>query len=243
MATCVRAATVMSSDPRLELLTRGTITIKGRMPWSSNVTLLAELALEGRVGLAVYKPGRGERPLWDFPPALYKREIAAYHLSEALGWDLVPLTVPREGPLGEGSLQLFVQADFEQHYLTLLEREEHRAQLQRICLFDLLANNADRKSGHCLLGADGRIYAIDNGLTFHVEPKLRTVIWDFAGEPIPPELLAAVGRLLDAGIPDALAELLSADERRVLGSRGKALARAKRFPKDASGARYPWPLV
>jgi uncharacterized repeat protein (TIGR03843 family) len=233
----------MSSDPALELLSRGAISIKGRMPWSSNVTLLAELSLGDASGLAVYKPERGERPLWDFPSGLYKREIAAYRLSEALGWGLVPLTVPREGPLGDGSLQLFVDADFEQHYLTLLERAEHRAQLQQICLFDLLSNNADRKSGHCLLGPDGRIYAIDNGLTFHVDPKLRTVIWDFAGDPIPPDLLRAIERLLDRGIPDALAELISADEQRVLRARGKALARAKRFPKDATGARYPWPLV
>jgi uncharacterized repeat protein (TIGR03843 family) len=233
----------MSSDPALELLTRGAISIKGRMPWSSNVTLLAEVALGEATGLAVYKPERGERPLWDFPPGLYKREIAAYRLSEALGWSLVPLTVPREGPLGEGSLQLFVEADFEQHYLTLLERQEHRPQLQQICVFDLLANNADRKSGHCLLGPDGHIYAIDNGLTFHVEPKLRTVIWDFAGEPIPRALLAAIERLVDAGLPETLAPLLSADEQRVLCARGKALARAKRFPKDASGARYPWPIV
>lgn len=233
----------MSSDPALDLLTRGAISIKGRMPWSSNVTLLAELSLGDTSGLAVYKPERGERPLWDFPSGLFKREIAAYRLSEALGWGLVPLTVPREGPLGEGSLQLFVDADFEQHYMTLLERAEHRARLQQICLFDLLSNNADRKSGHCLLGPDGRIYAIDNGLTFHVDPKLRTVIWDFAGEPIPRELLAAIERLLDSGIPDALAELITADEQRVLRARGKALARTKRFPKDATGARYPWPLV
>ena len=219
------------------------MSIKGRMPWSSNVTLLAELSLGETTGLAVYKPERGERPLWDFPSGLYKREIAAYRLSEALGWGLVPLTVPREGPLGEGSLQLFVEADFEQHYLTLLERPEHRAQLQQICLFDLLANNADRKSGHCLLGPDGRVYAIDNGLTFHVEPKLRTVIWDFAGEPIPRAMLGAIERLLDAGPPEALAALLSAGEQQRLGARGKALARAKRFPKDASGARYPWPIV
>src|SRR5262249_5493205 len=163
---------------------------------------------------------------------------------EALGWGLVPLTVPREGPLGDGSLQLFVDADFEQHYLTLLERGEHRDQLQQICLFDLLSNNADRKSGHCLLGPDGRIYAIDNclpapaartyardnGLTFHVAPKLRTVIGDFAGEPIPSRLLRAIERLLDGGIPDELAELITADEQRVLRARGKALARTKRFP-------------
>jgi uncharacterized repeat protein (TIGR03843 family) len=233
----------MSRDPALELLTRGIISIKGRMPWSSNVTLLAELALAKVTALAVYKPLRGERPLWDFPPGLGKREVAAYRLSEALGWGLVPPTVLREGPHGEGSLQLFVQADFEQHYLTLLERPEHREQLQQICVFDLLTNNADRKSGHCLLGPDGRLYAIDNGLTFHVEPKLRTVIWDFAGEPIPRAMLDALQRLLACGLPPGLVELIAEDEQKALFARGRALIRRARFPKDASGARYPWPLV
>jgi len=232
----------MSCD-ELEFLTCGEISIKGRLPWSSNVTLLAELTHGEKNGLAVYKPLRGERPLWDFPPGLFKREVAAYRLSEALGWALVPPTILREGPLGPGSLQLFIQADFEQHYLTLLEREELRAQLMRICLFDLLANNADRKSGHCLLGPGDRIYAIDNGLTFHVEPKLRTVIWDFGGEPIPGDMVAALRHLIDRGIPDALAELIEPDEREALLARGKALARRARFPKDASGMRYPWPLV
>jgi hypothetical protein len=233
----------MSSDRALELLTRGAISIKGRMPWSSNITLLAELALDGVTSLAVYKPERGERPLWDFPPGLGKREVAAYRLSEALGWGLVPPTVLRDGPHGEGSLQLFVQADFEQHYLTLLERPEHRERLQQICVFDLLTNNADRKSGHCLLGEDGRIYAIDNGLMFHVDPKLRTVIWDFAGERIPRPLLRTIEHLLDRGLPADLVELIAEDEQRALLKRGHALVRTARFPKDASGARYPWPLV
>ena len=116
--------------------------------------------------MAVYKPARGERPLWDFPPGLYRRELAAYLLSEALGWGLVPPTILRDGPLGEGSLQLFVPADFEQHYFTLLERPEHHDALQAICLFDLLANNADRKSGHCLLGRGRPLWAIDHGLAF-----------------------------------------------------------------------------
>jgi len=232
----------MLSD-ELEFLSRGEISIKGRMPWSSNVTLLAELTDGTRNGLAVYKPGRGERPLWDFPPELFRREVAAYRLSQALGWGLVPPTVLRDGPLGLGSLQLFIQADFEQHYLTLLESAEHREQLQKICLFDLLANNADRKSGHCLLGPDGRIYAIDNGLTFHVEPKLRTVIWDFGGEPIPGDLILALRQLVNRGLPGPLAELIEADEQEALLARGKALAKRGRFPKDASGMRYPWPLV
>jgi uncharacterized repeat protein (TIGR03843 family) len=154
----------------------------------------------------------------------------------------VPLTIEREGPLGDGSLQRFIAADFEQHYFTIREDASHHDRLRRICVFDLLANNADRKSGHCLLGEDS-VWAIDNGLTFHVEPKLRTVIWDFGGEPIPPALLADVQRLLDADVPDALAALLSRDERRALLERGRHLVAGGVFPIDHSGMRYPWPLV
>jgi uncharacterized repeat protein (TIGR03843 family) len=233
----------MSSDPALDFLRRATISIKGRMPGSSNITLLVELGLGDATALAIYKPERGERPLWDFPSGLHKREVAAYLLSEGLGWGLVPPTVLREGPLGEGSVQLFVHADFEQHYLTLLEQPEHRGQLRQICVLDLLANNADRKSGHCLLGPDGRIYAIDNGLMFHVEPKLRTVIWDFAGEPIPRDIIEAVERIVDDGLPADLDGLLAPDEQRALLARGKAVARRRHFPKDSTGVRYPWPLV
>ena len=239
----VLAATAMSSSDAIEFLSRSAITIKGRMAAASNITLLAELTCDGTTGHGIYKPERGERPLWDFPPGLYKREVAAYRLSEALGWGIVPPTILREGPHGIGSLQLFINADFEQHYFTLLERPEHRAQLMRICLFDLVANNADRKGGHCLLGADDRIYAIDNGLTFHVEPKLRTVIWDFGGEPIPREAIESLRHLLDEGLPEALAELIDPNEQEALLARSKALARRGRFPKDASGMRYPWPLL
>jgi uncharacterized repeat protein (TIGR03843 family) len=233
------------ADPAtaLDVLSRGEVTMKGRLPRSSNATFLVELALDGATALAVYKPERGERPLWDFPPGLYRREIAAYLLSEALGWGLVPPTAPREGPLGEGSLQLFVPADFRQHYFTLLEAAEHRETLQRICLFDLVANNADRKSGHCLLVPDDRIYAIDNGLTFHAEPKLRTVIWDFGEEPIAPALLEDLRRVVSDDLPAALAALLDADEQRALKRRARGLLRAGRYPLDKSGLRYPWPLI
>jgi len=213
------------------------------MPWASNATFLAELTLDAESALAVYKPERGERPLWDFPPGLYKREIAAYHLSEALGWGLIPLTVCRDGPYGEGSLQLFVPADFEQNYFTLREEPEHRERLERICLFDILANNADRKGGHCLLGDDGAVYAIDNGLTFHVDWKLRTVIWDFGGEPIPASLLADVRRLLKRSVPATLGDLLDAGEQKALLARARAVLKAGRFPEDTTGRRYPWPLV
>ncbi|HXJ77971.1 MAG TPA: SCO1664 family protein [Candidatus Methylomirabilis sp.] len=233
----------MSCTNPLEFLARAAIGIKGRMAAASNITLLAELTLDGTTGLGIYKPERGERPLWDFPPGLYKREVAAYRLSEALGWGLVPPTILREGPHGIGSLQLFIEADFEQHYFTLVERPELRAQLMQICLFDLIANNADRKGGHCLLGTDERIYAIDNGLTFHVEPKLRTVIWDFGGEPIPGEAIGSLQRLVHDGLPDQVTELLDPGECAAVLARSKALARRGRFPKDASGMRYPWPLL
>jgi uncharacterized repeat protein (TIGR03843 family) len=229
--------------PALDLLTRGEIALKGRLPRSSNATFLVELTLDDTAGLAVYKPERGERPLWDFPPGLYRREIAAYLLSEALGWGLVPPTAPREGPYGEGSLQLFVPADFRQHYFTLLEQAEHREALRRICLFDLVANNADRKSGHCLYVPEDRIYAIDNGLTFHAESKLRTVIWDFGEEPIEPALLEDLRRALDGRLPAALADLLDPEEQRALKRRARGLLRTGHFPVDRSGLRYPWPLI
>jgi uncharacterized repeat protein (TIGR03843 family) len=169
--------------------------------------------------------------------------VAAYHLSEALGFGLVPPTLLREGPYGPGSLQLFVDAEFEEHYFTLRERPEQRAALTRLCAFDLVANNADRKSGHCLLGRDGRLYAIDNGLCFHAEPKLRTVVWDFAGEPIPEDVRTAASRVAAEGLPGPLAELLGSEERGALLARARALAAAERFPEDSTGMRYPWPLV
>jgi uncharacterized repeat protein (TIGR03843 family) len=228
---------------RFELLTRGEVTIKGRLPWSSNATFLVTVALDGAAGHAVYKPQRGERPLWDFPPGLFKREIAAYLLSEALGWGVVPLTVPREGPYGEGSLQLFIEADFEQHYFTLIENDAHHDRLRRICAFDLVANNADRKAGHCLATPDGDIYGIDNGLTFHVEPKLRTVIWEFGGEPIPPALLRDLRRLVESGLPKPLAALLQGKEGRALLARAEFLVTQGHFPVHDNYTHYPWPVV
>ena len=236
----------MSSPELIELLLHGDITVKGRMPWSSNATFLAEVCARDQITLAVYKPARGERQLWDFPAGLGKREVAAYELSEALGWGIVPETVLRhEAPMGEGSLQRFVPADFEHHYFTLYEDDDERwhDELRRVCVFDLLANNTDRKSGHCLLGEDGKIYAIDNGLSFHAEFKLRTVIWEFGGEDIPRPLIDDVARFVERGIPDALADLLDPFERDALLARGRAIVNEARFPIDGSGRRYPWPLV
>jgi uncharacterized repeat protein (TIGR03843 family) len=227
----------------LAILRKGDVNIEGRMPWSSNNTFLVSLCLEGVEMGAVYKPGRGERPLWDFPSGLYQREVAAWRLSEVLGWTLVPETVLRpDAPLGPGSFQRFVDADFSEHYFTLLENPAHHARLLEIAVFDLLLNNADRKSGHCLL-AEGHIWAIDNGLSFHVEPKLRTVIWDFAGEAVPERLLEAIGRLA-AAVPEDLAELLDAGEPEALGRRARALLAHPELPAPHPERRpYPWPLV
>jgi uncharacterized repeat protein (TIGR03843 family) len=215
------------------------------MPWSSNGTYLVTVGdSTANPMVAVYKPGRAERPLWDFPDGLYRREVAAYQLSESLGWNFVPPTVERsEGPLGPGSLQEFIDADFEQHYFTLLEDEQHHAVLKRMAAFDFLANNADRKGGHCLLDSEGRVWGIDHGLCFHAEPKLRTVIWDFAGEPVADDDLEDVERLRRDGLPDDLASLLNAQECRALDSRVRGLLSHGRLPEPRSNHPYPWPLV
>lgn len=230
-------------DTPLDTLRRGEITVKGRVRWSSNATFVVDVTLDGHTVPAIYKPERGERPLWDFPPALYKREVAAYELSEALGWGLVPPTVVRDGPLGDGSVQLFVPADFESHYFTFRDEPRHHDRLRAICAFDLIANNADRKAGHCLLGEDGAVWAIDNALTFNVDPKLRTVIWQFAGEPIPKPLIADLRRVLTRGAPDPVAKLIDDDELKALRARTRRLIADAHFPHDPGGRSYPWPLV
>ena len=157
-------------------------------PLGSNYTFLVTLQdAEGEQVKAIYKPVKGEVPLWDFPHGtLHLRECASYLLAEALGWHFIPRTILRDGPYGEGSMQRYVEHNPRDHYFTL--REGYTEQFPRICLFDLLTNNADRKAGHTILGVDERIWGIDHGLTFNAHPKLRTVIWDFAGEPIPDEL-------------------------------------------------------
>ena len=226
----------------LAQLRAGDVEIVGRMPWSSNHTYLVDIDGD-EIIQAVYKPAQGERPLWDFPAGLYVREVASYELSHQLGWDLVPPTVLRDGPLGQGSLQLFVTADYEQHYFTLLEQPEHHHALQRLCVLDVIANSTDRKGGHCLCDADNHVWAIDNGLTFHQEFKLRTVIWDWAGERLPPDIVEDVISLVDDGLNDDLASHLDAFERDAALSRARAVIQGGCFPTDPSGRRYPWPLV
>jgi uncharacterized repeat protein (TIGR03843 family) len=228
----------------VNLLAEGEIEIVGRMPWSSNQTFLVTCTAGDEETGAVYKPERGERHLWDFPEGIYRREIAAYELSIALGWNLVPETISRpDAPFGEGSLQQFVDADFSQHHFTLVEDERHHDQLRAMCAFDVVANNADRKSGHCIIDGDGRIWGIDNGLCFHREPKLRTVIWEFAGEEIPDPLLDDLAALGDA-LPGALGDLLAPAEIEAVRRRAAKLVKRRRFPvPNPDTHHYPWPLV
>src|SRR5581483_3981492 len=194
------------------------------IPWGSNYTFAALLVGDDDSRCyGVYKPRRGEVPLRDFPNGtLYKREVAAYRLSRHLGWDLVPPTVAREeGPHGVGSLQLYVEprAGAGGQYERL--RETHRCDLQRMAVFDLLVNNADRKGGHCLLDVRDHVWGIDHGLTFHYVPKLRTVIWDYCGERIPAELVADMRSARSdparmRAIEQALSQLISDQELQAL---------------------------
>ncbi len=233
------------SDGLIELFETGEFEIEGRMPYSSNLTLLVHYTdADGSDVRAIYKPGQGERPLWDFPGNLYRREVAAYRLNSALGWNVIPPTTLATGQMGEGSMQAFVNAEFAEHYFTLHEAGVAIPDLQQLCVLDYIANNTDRKSGHCLLAPDGHVYGIDNGLSFHAEYKLRTVIWDFAGDPIPEQLVEDVVRFIDAGVPNDLAAMLDPFEQDAMLTRAKAIAKEGTFPEDdTDGHRWPWPLV
>jgi hypothetical protein len=230
-----------------EALHRGEIDLLGRMAWSSNATFLVNISFDDVEIPAVYKPRRGERPLWDFPEGtLCNREVAAYELSHALGWEIVPETVLRDGPHGIGMVQQFVDHDPDDHYFTLLE--SHVDDFRRFAAFDVLANNADRKGGHCLQAkADGHIWGIDHGLTFHVADKLRTVIWDFAGDPVPDGIAATLACIideLDGAFGHRMRELLAPAEVDAIGARARALLRAGTFPVPDEGYHsVPWPLV
>jgi len=228
----------------LTLLNEGRVELLGRIMSGSNATFLVEVSCEGDSAWAVYKPEAGERPLADFEAGLYRRERAAYLLSEALGWDLVPPTVVRtDAPLGVGSLQWFVEGDLGEHYFTLYaDSPETHGILARIALFDYVANNTDRKSGHVLRGTDGHIWGIDHGLCFSAAFKLRTVIWDFAGERIPDALLEDIAPLASA-VPTELAALLDDAEAAALQRRVQRMLQEKVLPIDRTGMRYPWPLV
>lgn len=225
------------------LLTNGEMEVIGRMPNSSNATLLVNVGDGDRETRAIYKPRKGERPLWDFPPGLCRREVAAYELSRAMGWHQVPCTVLRDGPFGEGSVQLFVDFDPQEHYFTVLEEHpELHDDLRRMALFDIIANNTDRKGGHVLLDTEGNLWGIDHGVCFSDDFKLRTVIWDFGGEPVPGGMLETV-QALEAQLPATVTDLLSDSEVEAMGDRVEWLLVNREFPSPGSRYEYPWPIL
>ncbi|MEZ5322190.1 MAG: phosphatidylinositol kinase [Microthrixaceae bacterium] len=237
-------ATVDVDDPAVPALLRGgRIEVIGRLQWSSNATFLVDVTEDDQRCQAIYKPERGERPLHDFPPGLWRREIAAHRLSAELGWDLVPPTEGRDGPLGPGSLQYFVPSRFDEHYFSLRDRGGFDAVFRRLCAFDVVANNADRKGGHVLLGDDDRIWAIDHGLSFHRDLKLRTVIWDFAGDALDADTADDLHAWTERSGQSELGELLTTEEVEATVGRIHRLVGATRFPHDPTGRRIPWPLV
>lgn len=234
----------------LNLLNTAEIDLEGEFVHGYNYTFLVKVQPEGGESfLAVYKPQQGEQPLWDFPEnTLAHRETAAFLVSQALGWDLVPPTVYRgDGPFGSGSLQFFVDHDPNHHYFNFTDQEFQA--LRPVVLFDLLINNADRKGGHMIFGEDDQLWLIDHGLCFNVEEKLRTVIWDFAGEPIPEDLCATLNNFrhkLTSPSPllDELEEHLSSEEIAALITRTEALLPCKHFPYPPQDRRaYPFPPV
>jgi hypothetical protein len=225
----------------------GDLEILGLLPRSSNYTFLARAGEGDDAVLVVYKPRRGEIPLWDFPEGtLCQREVAAYVVARSLGWPNVPPTILRDGPEGVGSVQRFVPFDPEAHYFTL--EPERADDFRRVALFDVVVNNADRKGGHCLLGEDDAIWVIDHGVCFSEEPhKLRTVIWEHVGEAIEPALLEDLRRFdretTDGPVGDALNALLAEDELAAMRARIEAVLAARRFPEPGPGRPYPWPPV
>jgi hypothetical protein len=241
------SALELTPDELRGALETAELEVVGRMRYSSNATFLVEAKVDGVELAAIYKPRRGERPLWDFTEGtLCHREVAAFELSDALGWDIVPLTVLRDGPLGVGAVQRYVDHDPDEHFFTL--RDDHVDRFREFAWFDVLANNTDRKGGHCLHDeVNDLIVGIDHGLTFHPAWKLRTVIWDFAGERVPGRDLDDVCRALaelDGGpLGERLTDLLTAVEVESIAYRARGLLE-EGFPYPDDGYRStPWPLV
>ncbi len=227
------------------VLEQGEIELKGQFMLGSNYTFLVDVKCPGQEVQAVYKPMRGEQLLWDFPEAsLAGREVAAYLVSEALGFGFVPLTILRDGPFGHGSLQQYIDHNPNLHYFNL--KPADRSRLRPVALFDLLINNADRKGGHILLQKRTRkLYLIDHGLCFHAEDKLRTVIWEFAGEQIPAALISTLNNFksrLQNNLSADLQPYLTPEEIAALGARADALLANPVFPQPPDDRRsFPYP--
>ncbi|MFE9353892.1 SCO1664 family protein [Streptomyces olivaceoviridis] len=263
----------VTADPNpAELLARGELTVRGRIREASNAALFCTVALDGREASCVYKPVAGERPLWDFPDGtLAGREVAAYEVSEATGWGLVPPTVLRDGPYGEGMCQLWINVHPEAELLALVDGEEPEPgwkaigfaevgedrtallvhaddeRLRRLAVLDAVINNADRKGGHLLPTAEGRLYGIDHGVTFNVENKLRTLLWGWAGEPLTPEAVDVLKGLrdgLEGGLGRRLAALITAAEIDATRARVDALLTSGLHPEPSGEwPAIPWPPV
>jgi uncharacterized repeat protein (TIGR03843 family) len=235
----------------LALLTHGELSEQGLLPYSSNHSFLVTITHKEMTLPAVYKPRRGENPLWDFERGtLCQRETAAYMVSSVLGWDLVPPTVLRDGKHGVGSVQLFIANNDHKHYFTVQEDARFVNSLRQLALFDYVINNADRKSGHCLISEDNRLWAIDHGICFHAEYKLRTVIWEFSDSPIDATLLEQLKEFCallndeSSQLAQALCLLLSPAERAAMISRTQSLLRKQTFPVPEYHRRnYPWPPI
>ncbi|MDX2525019.1 SCO1664 family protein [Streptomyces europaeiscabiei] len=263
-----------SSQPSVQLLAEGELTVRGRVREASNAVLYCTVSYEGREAACVYKPVAGERPLWDFPDGtLAQREVAAYEVSEATGWGLVPPTVLRGGPYGEGMCQLWIEGEPGSELLALVEGEEagegwkavgfaevgdgetallvhaDDRRLRRLAVLDAVVNNADRKGGHLLPGAEGRLYGIDHGVTFNVENKLRTLLWGWAGEPLTEEAVQVLRRLRDAlgeggALAGKLGSLITPAELDATRERVAALLTSGRHPEPSGEwPAIPWPPV
>jgi uncharacterized repeat protein (TIGR03843 family) len=240
-------------EKSLQILNHGKITIKGEFMWGSNYTFLTDVEHEGESLMAVYKPTRGERPLWDFPAAsLARREVAAFIVSEALGWKIVPPTAYRgNAPLGAGSLQMLIDYDPDYHYFNF--KDEDLQRLRPVVIFDFLINNADRKGSHVLVDPENQLWLIDHGLCFHVEDKVRSVIWDFVGEPIPQDLCSDVmclrNEITKVDSPPSELELMlkkyiSDPEVKALACRADQVTLMGYFPApDPVRRNYPWPQI
>jgi uncharacterized repeat protein (TIGR03843 family) len=239
----------IDAERAAQLLSDGQLGLIGPVLSSSNYIFLVSVDDGELQTWAIYKPRRGESPLWDFPRGtLGLREVCAYLLSQVLGWPLIPPVVLRNGPHGPGTVQIYIDADPEAHYFAL--RDERQADLLPVALFDVLANNADRKGGHLLLDRHDQIWAIDNALTFHHEPKLRTVVWDFAGEAIPEPYLGDLAVLQsqlsndEAALHQVLRKLLAEVELASLIGRLRHLLATQVLPyPDPSRRHVPWPLI
>jgi hypothetical protein len=233
----------------LDILSCGEMQVEhGLMRYSSNYTFLITIVQGEHELMAIYKPQRGERPLWDFAEGtLCHREVASFLTSEALGWGLIPPTVLREGIRGLGSVQLCIDHDPDDNYFNF--SDQVKQQLPRFALFDFVVNNADRKGGHCLLDVNQRVWAIDHGITFHTAHKLRTVIWDYANQPIEDQhyadLEALAAKLSDADTPyrKALLEHITEAEVRACEARLRRLLKTRKYPIPGSGPNHPWPPV